>query len=128
MISDVTGGNMEQAFWLWKLATPILAVAVVWLLIERRQQRRRAESLWRSIEAYRNEKHELVVKLATAQLDAAEAQCIANILRHRDEATFPCSAVKAADERIAYLTERNEQLILNALATNTREYIKIHPN
>jgi len=120
---------MEQAFWmLWKLATPLLAVAVVLLLIERRQQQRRADGLWSSIVAYRHEKHELVTKLAEAQIDAAEAKGLASVLRHRDEATCPCSAVTAADERIAYLTERNEQLILNALATNTREYIKIHPN
>ena len=120
---------MNEAFWLmWKLATPVLAVAVVLLLIERRQQQRRADGLWQSIVAYRNEKHALVAKLAKTQLEASEAKSIANILRHRDEATCPCSEVKTMQDRNAYLEERNEQLILNALATNTREYIKIHPN
>ena len=92
--------------------TPFLAVAIVWLLFERRQQRRRAESLWRSIEAYRNEKYALAAKLATAQLEAAEAKSIANVLRHRDEATCPCSQVKALQDRNAYLEDRNNQLTL----------------
>jgi hypothetical protein len=113
---------------IWKLATPILAVAVVWLLLERRQQRRRAEGLWRSIEAYRNEKRALVVKLATAQLDAAEAQCITNILRHRDEATCPCSEVKTLQDRNTYLEERNNQMMFDALSNNTGKYIKINRN
>lgn len=127
MISDVTGGNMEQAFWMmWKLATPVLAVAVVLLLIERRQQQRKAASLWRSIEAYRNEKHDLVVKLAVAQLDAAEAKSIANILRHRDEATCPCSEVKTLQDRNAYLEDRNNQLTLQLLATNAHKVIKFN--
>jgi hypothetical protein len=120
---------MEQAFWMiWKLATPVLAVAVALLLFERRQQRRRADGLWRSIEAYRNEKHALVVKLATAQLDAAEAKSIANILRHRDEATCPCSEVKTLQDRNAYLEERNNQMMFDALSNNTGKYIKINRN
>lgn len=120
---------MEQAFWLmWKLATPVLAVVTVLLLIERRQQQRRADSLWNSIVAYRNEKHALVAKLAEAQLDAAEAKSIANILRHRDEATCPCSEVKADREEIARLQDRNQQLIVDALASNSAKYIKINRN
>jgi G:T/U-mismatch repair DNA glycosylase len=103
---------------MWKLATPVLAGAVVLLVIERRQQRRRAEGLWRSIEAYRNEQADLVCKLAEAKLDAAEAMSIANILRHRDEATCPCSEVKAAEEHITYLTERNNRLTLALLANS----------
>ncbi len=113
---------------MWKALTPILALTVVVLLFERRQQQRRAASLWRSIEAYRNEKHELVVKLATAQREAAEAKSIANILRHRDEATCPCSQVKAANERMAYLEDRNQQLIFDALSNNAAKYIKINRN
>ena len=116
---------MNEAFWLmWKLATPVLAVAVALLLFERRQQRRRAEGLWLSIEAYRNEKHALVVKLAEAQLDAAEAKAIANILRHRDEATCPCSEVKALQDRNAYLEDNNNQLTLQLFEINTPKVIK----
>ena len=118
---------MNEAFWLmWKLATPILAVAVVLLLIERRQLERKADGLWRSIEAYRREKHDLVVKLAEAQLDAAEAQSIANILRHRDEATCPCTEVKTLQDRNTYLEERNNQLTLQLLATNAHKVIKFN--
>ena len=127
MISDVTGGNMNEAFWLmWKLATPVLAVVTLLLLFERRQQQRRAESLWRSIQAYRNEKHALVAKLAEAQLDAAEAKSIANVLRHRDEATCPCSEVKTLQDRNTYLEERNKQLTLQLLATNAHKVIKFN--
>ena len=84
---------------MWKALTPILAVTVAVLLFERRQQQRRADGLWRSIVAYRNEKHELVAKLAETQIEAAEAKSIANILRHRDEATCPCSEVKTLQDR-----------------------------
>ena len=118
---------MSQAFWLmWKALTPILAVTVAVLLFERRQQQRRADSLWRSIEAYRSERADLVVKLAEAQVDAAEAKSIANILRHRDEATCPCSEVKTMQDRNTYLEERNNQLILQLLATNARKVIKFN--
>ena len=105
---------------MWKALTPILAVAVAYLLVERRQQKRRAESLWRSSEAYRRERPGLIVKLAEAQVDAAEAKSIANILRHRDEATCPCSEVKADRERIAYLTERNSILTLYCLDNSAK--------
>ncbi len=116
---------MEQAFWLmWKLATPVLAVVTVLLLIERRQQQRRADGLWNSIVAYRNEKHALVAKLAKAQLEATEAKSIANILRHRDEATCPCSEVKALQDRNVYLEERNNQLTLQLFEINTPKVIK----
>ncbi len=112
---------MEHAFWLmWKTLPPILVLFVLVFAVLYRQQQRRADSLWRSILAYRREQNELVVKLAKAQLDAAEAQSIANILRHRDEATCPCSAVKAADERIAYLTERNSILTLYCLDNSAK--------
>ena len=127
MISDVTGGNMNEAFWLmWKALTPILAVAVAYLLVERRQQKRRAESLWRSSEAYRRERPGLIVKLAEAQVDAAEAKSIANILRQRDEATCPCSEVKTLQDRNAYLEDRNNQLTLQLLATNAHKVIKFN--
>ena len=127
MISDVTGGNMNEAFWLmWKALTPILAVAVAYLLVERRQQKRRAESLWRSSEAYRRERPGLIVKLAEAQIAAAEATSIANILRQRDEATCPCSEVKALQDRNAYLEDRNNQLTLQLLATNAHKVIKFN--
>ena len=120
---------MNEAFWLmWKLATPVLAVAVALLLFERRQQQRRADGLWQSIVAYRNEKHDLVAKLAEAQIDAAEAKSIANILRHRDEATCPCSEVFSTREEIARLQDRNQQLIVDALASNSAKYIKINRN
>ncbi len=109
---------------MWKLATPVLAVVTVLLLIERRQQQRRADGLWNTIVAYRNEKHTLVAKLAKAQLEATEAKSIANILRHRDEATCPCSEVKASEELIAHLTERNNQLTLQLLAISVPKVIK----
>jgi len=116
---------MNEAFWLmWKLATPVLAVVTVLLLIERRQQQRRADSLWNSIVAYRNEKHGLVAKLDKAQLEATEAKSIANILRHRDEATCPCSEVKALQDRTVYLEERNNQLTLQLFEINTPKVIK----
>ncbi len=111
---------------MWKALTPILALTVVVLLFERRQQRRRADSLWRSIVAYRNEKHELVVKLAEAQVDAMDAKSVANILRHRDEATCPCSEVKALQERNAYLEDRNNQLTLRLLEINGPKVIKYY--
>jgi len=111
---------------MWKALTPILAVAVVLLLFERRQQQRRADGLWQSIVAYRNEKHALVTKLAEAQLDAAEAKSIANILRHRDAATCPCSEVNTLQDRNTYLEERNNQLTLQLLATNAHKVIKFN--
>ena len=118
---------MNEAFWLmWKALTPILAVAVAYLLVERRQQKRRAESLWRSSEAYRRERPGLIVKLAEAQIAAAEATSIANILRQRDEATCPCSEVKALQDRNAYLEDRNNQLTLQLLATNAHKVIKFN--
>lgn len=127
MISDVTGGNMEQTFWLmWKTLPPVLVLLLMVFAFKYHQQQRRAEGLWRSIEAYRREKHELVVELAEAQLDAAEAQSIANILRHRDEATCPCTEVKTLQDRNTYLEERNNQLTLQLLATNAHKVIKFN--
>lgn len=120
---------MEETFWIiWKTLPPVLVLLLVVFAVKYHQQGRRADSLWRSIQAYRREKHELVAKLAEAQLDAAEAQSIANILRHRDAATCPCSAVKDADERIAYLTERNNKLTFDALSNNVGKYIKMNRN
>ncbi len=128
MISDVTGGNMEQAFWtLWKLATPVLAVAVVLLLIERRQQERRADGLEQELANSNQKRANLVRKLAEAQIQANEAQALANILRHRDAATCPCSEVKAGREEIARLRDRNEELTLSALVDGVK-YIKISRN
>jgi len=109
---------------LWKVATLILALVTVLLLFERRQQKRRAAGLWRSIEAYRSERADLVIKLAEAQVDAAEAKSIANILRHRDEATCPCSEVKTLQDRNAYLEDRNNQLTLQLFAINTPKVMK----
>ncbi len=118
---------MEHAFWLmWKTLPPVLVLLVLVFAVLYRQQQRRADSLWRSILAYRREKNELAVKLAVAQLDAAEAKSLANILRHRDEATCPCSEVKALQERNDYLTERNTVLTLLALEVNAPKYIKRH--
>lgn len=120
---------MEHAFWLmWKTLPPVLVLLVLVFAVLYRQQQRRADSLWRSILAYRNEKHELVAKLAEAQVDAMDAKSVANILRHRDEATCPCSEVKAAEERIVYLTERNNELMFDALSNNAGKYIKINRN
>ena len=118
---DVTGGYMEQTFWLmWKTLPPVLVLLVLVFAVKYQNQKSRADSLWRSIVAYRREKHELVAKLA-------EAQSIANILRHRDEATCPCSEVKAAREEIARLREHNQQLTLNALVDGVK-YIKRYVN
>jgi hypothetical protein len=98
---------MEEAFWMiWKLATPILAVAVVWLLLERHTRYDAVDELELAVVEYRRHNADLVRKLAEAQLDAAEAQSIANILRHRDAATCPCSEVKTLQDRNTYLEER----------------------
>ena len=113
---------------MWKALTPILAVTIAVLMFERRQQQHKAASLWRSIEAYRRERAELVTKLAEAQVDAAEAKSIANILRHRDEATCPCSEVKTLQDRNAYLEDRNNQLMFDAISSNAGKFIKINRN
>ena len=119
---DVTGGYMEQTFWLmWKTLPPVLVLLVLVFAVKYQNQKSRADSLWRSIVAYRREKHELVAKLA-------EAQSIANILRHRDEATCPCSEVKTLQDRNAYLEDRNNQLMFDAISSNAGKFIKINRN
>ena len=124
---------MEQAFWLmWKALTPILAVTVVVLLFERRQQRRRADGLWQSIVAYRNEKYALAAKLATAQLEVRslrdKADTTESVLTSMRTLLHSDSIERAKTrQRIAYLTERNEQLTLNALVDGVK-FIKINTN
>jgi len=118
---------MTEAFWLmWKLATPILAVAVVWLLIERRTRHDSVDELELAIVEYRRKNAELVEKLAEAQVDAAAANSIANVLRHRDEATCPCSEVQVLQDRNAYLEDRNNQLTLRLLEISAPKIIKFY--
>lgn len=120
---------MSDTFWsLWKAAVPVLAIIIAGLLVDRYQEDRRADKLEQELANANQKRADLVRKLAIAQIDAAEANSRANILRHRDEATCPCSAVKTADERIAYLTERNNQLVFDALSSNAGKYIKINRN
>jgi hypothetical protein len=100
---------MNDTFWIaWKAAVPVLAIVVVALLIERRWLHRDAD--------------QVEIELG--------AQCshVSRIPRHRDEATCPCSEVKSAQDRIAYLTERNQQLVFDALLNNVGRYIKINRN
>ena len=129
MISDVTAGDMEEAFWImWKALVPVLAIIIVALLSARREKQRRADSLEQELANSNQKRSNLVRKLAEAQIQANEAQALANILRHRDEATCPCSAVKALQDRNTYLEDRNNQLVFDALNNNAGKYIKINRN
>jgi len=111
---------------LLKLITSLLAVAVTVLLLERRRRFDAVDELELAVVEYRRKNAELVAKLAEAQIDAAEAKSTANILRHRDEATCPCSEVKTLQDRNAYLEEHNNQLTLQLLATNAPKVIKYY--
>ena len=117
---------------MWKLATPVLAVVTVLLLIERRQQQRRADSLWNTIVAYRNEKHALVAKLAKAHAEVKslkdKAETTEAVFESMRSQSYWASRVMTEDrQRIAYLTERNEQLTLNALVDGVK-FIKRYTN
>lgn len=120
---------MEDTFWnLWKASVPVLAIIIVGLLIERRWLHRDVEGLEQELANMNQRRADLVVKLADAQLDAAEAKSLANILRHRNEATCPCSQVKALQDRNTYLEDRNNQLMFDAISNNAGKYIKINRN
>ena len=119
----------EEAFWtLWKASVPILAIIIVALLYDSYEERRRADDLERELADSNQRRADLVRKLAEAQIQASEAQALANILRHRDEATCPCSEVKALQERNTYLEDRNNQLVFDAISSNAGKYIKINRN
>ena len=116
---------MNETFWIaWKASVPILAIIIVGLLVDRYQEDRRADSLEQELANANQRRADLVRKLAEAQIDAAEAQSIANILRHRDEATCPCSKVKVLQDRNTYLEDRNNQLTLRLLEINAPKVIK----
>lgn len=120
---------MNETFWsLWKASVPILAIIIVGLLVDRYQEERRAEKLEQELANANQRRADLVRKLAIAQIDAAEANSRANILRHRDEATCPCSEVKTLQERNTYLEDRNNQLVFDAISSNAGKYIKINRN
>lgn len=120
---------MSDTFWLlWKALVPILAIVIVGLLFDRREEQRRADGLEQELANLNQKRANLVIKLADAQIEAAEAKSLANILRHRDEATCPCSEVKALQDRNAYLEDHNNQLTFDALSNNVGKYIKINRN
>lgn len=120
---------MNEAFWLmWKTTPPILVLIVLVFAVKYHDLRRQIAGLEQKLADSKERGDYLVRRLALAQIDAAEAKSLANILRQRDEATCPCSEVKADRERIAYLTERNNQLMFDALSNNAGKYIKINRN
>jgi len=120
---------MNDTFWLlWKAMTPILAIILALLLVDRRLVQRRADGLEQDLANANQKRADLVRKLAEAEIDAAEANSRAAILRHRDEATCPCSQVKALQDRNAYLEGRNNELVFDALSNNAGKFIKINRN
>lgn len=120
---------MNDTFWiLWKASVPILGIIIVALLYDSHEERRRADALEQELANANQKRAELLRNLAEAEIDAAEANSRAAILRHRDEATCPCSEVKTLQERNAYLENRNNELVFDALSNNAGKFIKINRN
>ncbi len=120
---------MSDIFWLlWKALVPILAIFIVGLLFDRREEQRRADGLEQELANLNQKRADLVRKLADAQIEAITAKSLANILRHRNEVTCPCSQVKALQERNTYLEDRNNEMTFDALSNNVGKYIKINRN
>lgn len=102
------------------LLTMSLLAAVAYIV----EQRQRIANLHVENERLWAERNRLRVKVGAIRREAdtlatqlRDAQGIAQTLRNRAESTgCPCDQLAAAQQRIAYLSERNNQLTLQALA------------
>lgn len=127
---------MNETFWIaWKASVPVLAIVIVGLLIERRWLRRTADQMEENVRQQCSQVGRLLKANVELQFDNSrllaeltDAKGLADVLRSREQATCPCSQVKAANERMAYLEERNQKLIFDALSNNAAKYIKVNRN
>jgi septal ring factor EnvC (AmiA/AmiB activator) len=110
---------MNEAFWLmWKLATPILAVAAVLLFVERRNLRQRISILEADVEDAQRKRRVLQTQLVALNRDA---------MSMHDHGVALHAQVEGLRERVAHLKQHNDQLTFDALV-NSRGLYKFFVN